>query len=466
MSNQREQWGSKLGFILAASGSAVGIGNIWKFPHMAGQNGGAAFTLVYLACIFVVGLSLVIAEFVIGRRTQLSPVGAFETLAPKTNWKWVGFLGVASAFVILSFYGVVGGWIMKYIIISVTGGFKELAGDPAAASSVFNNFITGTWSPIFFQVIFMTVCIWVIVNGAKGGIEKWSKIMMPLIIILLGALAVRGMTLPGGMEGISFLFKPRFEDLTASSVVLALGHSFFTLSLGMGTMITYGSYLGRKQNLLNSALWVIALDTAIAMLAGVAIFTTVFALGANPAEGPGLIFVVLPSVFPQLDAGTLWGTLFFFLLFMAAPTSAISILEVVTAYFIDQKGWTRKKATIRFGLVITIVGAFCSFSLGGGINITEFLGMSFFDFMDYLSSKYMLPIGGMLTAIFVLKKWRVPNFFNELKNGLKIINLSEGTVKVLFEVLILFLLSIAAAVIGFIILGEILDVLFGIKLIQ
>ncbi len=458
MSNQREQWGSKLGFILAASGSAVGIGNIWKFPHMAGQNGGAAFTLVYLACIFVVGLSLVIAEFVIGRRTQLSPVGAFEKLAPGTNWKWVGFLGVASAFVILSFYGVVGGWIMKYIVISITGGFKELSGDPAAASSVFNNYINGTWSPIFFQVIFMTVCIWVIVNGVKGGIEKWSKIMMPLIIILLGMLAVRGMTLPGGMEGISFLFKPRFEDLTASSVVLALGHSFFTLSLGMGTMITYGSYLGRKQNLLNSALWVIALDTAIAMLAGVAIFTTVFALGANPAEGPGLIFVVLPSVFPQLDAGTLWGTLFFFLLFMAALTSAISILEVVTAYFIDQKGWTRKKATIRFGLVITIVGAFCSFSMGGGINITEFLGMSFFDFMDYLSSKYMLPIGGMLTAIFVLKKWGVDHFIEELKTGMD--------KSIISKEIIIVLLGIAATVVGFIIINEVLDIAFGIKLIQ
>ena len=458
MSKQREQWGSKLGFILAASGSAVGIGNIWKYPHMAGQNGGAAFTVVYLVCILVVGLSIVIAEFVIGRRTQLSPVGAFETLAPKTNWKWLGFLGVASAFVILSFYGVVGGWIMKYVVISVTGGFKELAGDPDSAGNVFNNFITGTWSPIFFQVIFMTVCIWVIVNGVKGGIEKWSKIMMPLIIILLGMLAVRGMTLPGGMEGISFLFKPRFEDLTASSVVLALGHSFFTLSLGMGTMITYGSYLGRKQNLLNSALWVITLDTAIAMLAGIAIFTTVFALGANPAEGPGLIFVVLPSVFPQLDAGTLWGTLFFFLLFMAALTSAISILEVVTAYFIDQKGWTRKKATIRFGLVITIVGAFCSFSLGGGINITAFLGMSFFDFMDYLSSKYMLPIGGMLTAIFILKKWGVNQFMDELKSGMNKMTISKN--------LITILLGIAASIVGFIILIEIFDVLFGIKLIQ
>ena len=202
----------------------------------------------------------------------------------------------------------------------------------------------------------------------------------------------------------------------------------------------------------------ITLDTAIAMLAGVAIFTTVFALGANPAEGPGLIFVVLPSVFPQLDAGTLWGTLFFFLLFMAALTSAISILEVVTAYFIDQKGWTRKKATIRFGLVITIVGAFCSFSLGGGINITAFLGMSFFDFMDYLSSKYMLPIGGMLTAIFILKKWGVNQFMDELKSGMNKMTISKN--------LITILLGIAASIVGFIILIEIFDVLFGIKLIQ
>ncbi len=457
MSQNREQWGSKLGFILAASGSAVGIGNIWKYPHMAGQNGGAAFTVVYLACILVVGLSIVIAEFVIGRHTQLSPVGAFEKLAPKTNWKWVGFLGVASAFVILSFYGVVGGWILKYIILSLTGGFKVLAGDPDGAGNIFNGFITGTWSPVFYQVIFMAFCIWVIVHGVKGGIEKWSKIMMPLIVVLLAVLAIRGMTLPGGMEGISFLFNPRFEDLTASAIVLALGHSFFTVSLGMGTMITYGSYLDKKQNLLNSALWVIFLDTAIAMLAGVAIFTTVFALGANPAEGPGLIFVVLPSVFPQLAAGTLWGTMFFILLFMAALTSAISILEVVTAYFIDQIGWDRKTATIRFGVVITVVGAFCSFSMGGGINITGFLGMSFFDFMDYLSSKYMLPIGGMLTAIFVLKKWGISDYLEELKSGMENVNLSSGLVKTF--------LTIAAAVVAFIIFNELYAEIFGQSLI-
>ena len=263
----REQWGSKLGFILAASGSAVGIGNIWKFPHMAGQNGGAAFTLVYLLCILVVGLTIVVAELAIGRSTQLSPVGAFEKIAPKTNWKWVGFLGVASAFVILSFYGVVGGWILKYIFVSITGGFDSLSNDPEAAKSLFVTFTGSTWSPVLFQVLFMTLCVYVIVNGVKDGIESWSKIMMPIIIILLVVLAVRGLTLEGGIDGLKFLFLPRFGDLNASAIVLALGHSFFTLSLGMGTMITYGSYLNREQNLLNSALWVLALDTAIAMLA-------------------------------------------------------------------------------------------------------------------------------------------------------------------------------------------------------
>jgi NSS family neurotransmitter:Na+ symporter len=303
----------------------------------------------------------------------------------------------------------------------------------------------------------MGFCIWVIVNGVKGGIEKWSTIMMPLIVVLLAVLAIRGITLPGGMKGISFLFNPRFEDLTASSIVLALGHSFFTVSLGMGTMMTYGSYLDKKQNLLNSALWVLFLDTAIAMLAGVAIFTTVFALGANPAEGPGLIFVVLPSVFPQLAAGTLWGTLFFALLFMAALTSAISILEVVTAYFIDQKGWSRKKATIQFGAVITIVGMFCSFSLGGGVNITEYLGISFFDAVDYLSSKYMLPLGGMFTAVFVLKRWGIPNFIEELTSGMEDSNLSSSLIRSL--------LTIAAGVVAFIIFNEIYSKIVGVALI-
>ena len=457
MNQTREHWGSRLGFILAASGSAVGIGNIWKYPHMAGQNGGAAFTLIYLICILVVGLSIVIGEFALGRKTQLSPVGAYLAIAPGSLWKWVGFLGVGSAFVILSFYGVVGGWIMNYSFLSLKGDFSQLAGNPEAASALFNSFITGTWAPLFWQLLFMMICIYVIVNGVKGGIEKWSRIMMPLIIILLAVIAIRGVTLDGGMAGISFLFKPRFEDLTASAIVLALGHAFFTLSLGMGTMITYGSYLKKNENLLNSALWVIGLDTFIALLAGVAIFTTVFALGANPAEGPGLIFVVLPSVFSQMDGGAIWGSLFFFLLFMAALTSAISILEVVTAYFIDQKGWTRIRSTIMFGGIITVVGIFCSLSLGGNLNITWFLGMSFFDFMDYLSSKYMLPIGGMLMAIFIIKRWSVDEFVKELHTGMNSTKISSQLVTIL--------LIIGALVVGFIILNEIFDKLLGFPII-
>ena len=444
MNQTREHWGSKLGFILAASGSAVGIGNIWKYPHMAGQNGGAAFTLIYLICILVVGLSIVIGEFALGRKTQLSPVGAYLSIAPGSLWKWVGFLGVGSAFVILSFYGVV-------------GDFSQLTGNPEAASALFNSFITSTWAPLFWQLLFMMICIYVIVNGVKGGIEKWSKIMMPTIIVILVVLAIRGLTLPNGMTGLTFLFKPKFEDLSASAVVLALGHSFFTLSLGMGTMITYGSYLKRTENLLNSALWVIGLDTAIALLAGIAIFSTVFALGADPAEGAGLIFVVLPSVFPQIPGGQIWGTLFFVILFMAALTSAISILEVVTAYSIDQKGWTRIRSTILFGGIITVVGIFCSLSLGGNLNITWFLGMSFFDFMDYLSSKYMLPIGGMLMAIFIIKRWSVDEFVKELHTGMNSTKISSQLVTVL--------LSIGALVVGFIILNEIFDKLLGFPII-
>ena len=457
MNQTREHWGSKLGFILAASGSAVGIGNIWKYPHMAGQNGGAAFTLIYLICILVVGLSIVIGEFALGRKTQLSPVGAYLAIAPGSLWKWVGFLGVGSAFVILSFYGVVGGWIMNYSFLSLKGDFSQLAGNPEAASALFNSFITGTWAPLFWQLLFMMICIYVIVNGVKGGIEKWSRIMMPLIIILLAVIAIRGVTLDGGMAGISFLFKPRFEDLTASSIVLALGHAFFTLSLGMGTMITYGSYLKKNENLLNSALWVIGLDTFIALLAGVAIFTTVFALGANPAEGPGLIFVVLPSVFSQMDGGAIWGSLFFFLLFMAALTSAISILEVVTAYFIDQKNWSRKKATIVFGTVISGVGIFCSLSNGGFTDFRDIFGISFMDFMDYLSSKYMLPIGGMLMAIFIIKRWTVNEFIKEINTGMDSTKISSQLVTVL--------LSIGALVVGFFILNEIFDKLLGFPII-
>ena len=459
MINKREQWGSKLGFILAASGSAVGLGNIWKYPHMAGQNGGAAFTIVYLVCILVVGLPILLGELVIGRNTQLSPVGAFNKLADKSNWKWVGFLGVASAFVILSFYGVVGGWTLRYTVYSLSGGFESLSGNADASGEVFNSFISNSINPIFWQLLFMSVCIGIIIKGVKSGIEEGSKIMMPLIIVILGILVVRGLTLDGGSEGLIFLFKPKFSDLTPSSIVLALGHAFFTLSLGMGTMLTYGSYLDKKQNLFSSAIWVILLDTAIAMLAGTAIFTIVFAMGADPSAGAGLIFVVLPTIFPQIGGGLVWGTLFFFILFMAALTSAISILEVITAYFIDEKGWSRERATLSFGGVITIVGIFCSLSLGN-FNITSIFDISFFDFMDELSSKYMLPIGGALTAIFILYKWGADAFLDEIKIGMESIKIDWESVKTISNALFI----VSALIVCLIILNEVSDLVLGISL--
>ena len=459
MRSQREQWGSKLGFILAASGSAVGLGNIWKYPHMAGQNGGAAFTVVYLICILIVGLPILLGELAIGRNTQLSPVGAYERLAKKSNWKWVGFLGVASAFVILSFYGVVGGWTLRYTFYSISGGFESLSGNPDASGEVFNSFITNSINPILWQVLFMTICIGIIIKGVKSGIEMGAKIMMPLIIVILGVLVIKGLTLDGGSEGLIFLFKPKFSDLTPSSIVLALGHAFFTLSLGMGTMITYGSYLDKKQNLISAAIWVILLDTAIAMLAGTAIFTIVFAMGADPSAGAGLIFVVLPTIFPAIGGGLVWGTLFFFILFMAALTSAISILEVITAYFIDEKGWSRERATLSFGGVITIVGIFCSLSLGN-FNISSILDISFFDFLDELSSKYMLPIGGALTAIFILSKWGLEPFINELKIGMESAKFDWNLVKSISNILFI----VSTIFVGLILLNEVFALLFGISL--
>ena len=453
----REQWGSRLGFILAASGSAVGLGNIWKYPHMAGENGGAAFTVVYLICILLVGLPIVIAEFVIGRKTQLSPVGAFKTLAPNTNWKYVGVLGVCAAFVILSFYGVVGGWTLRYALLSLVGGFTEISGNPELAGDQFSLFISNPINPVFWQIIFMALTMFVIVRGVKGGIEKWAKIMMPAILLILVILMIRGLTLPNGLKALEFLFQPKFSDLNASSVVLALGHAFFTLSLGMGTMITYGSYLKNDQDLLSSALWIILLDTVIAIMAGIAIFATVFALGANPDSGPGLIFVALPTMFPQIAGGTLWGSLFFFLLFMAALTSAISILEVITAFFIDELRWSREKATVVFGSIVTIVGIFCSMSMGGFDDFNTLFNISFFDFLDYLSSKYMLPIGGMLTALFILLKWGVGDFVQELKVGMGDKRLNPLWFKVLF--------IISALVVGFIITNEIIEIITGFPII-
>ena len=453
MTNGREQWSSKFGFILAAAGSAVGLGNIWKFPHMAGENGGGAFTLVYLICILVVGLPILLAEFTLGRRTQASPVGAFSALSDGSRWKWLGMLGVASAFVILSFYGVIGGWTIKYSLLALAGSFSDIASSTGGAQAEFDQFVANPVEPIFWQMIFMGLTVLIILKGVKGGIEKWSKALMPILLGILIVLVIRGVTLDGAMEGIRFLFSPKWGDLTTEGVVLALGHSFFTISLGMGTMITYGSYLRKDQDLLRAGLWVIFIDTAIALLAGVAIFTAVFALGQNPAGGPGLIFVVLPTIFPQMPGGAVFGFLFFALLFVAALTSAISILEVVIAYFIDEKQWSRTQATLAFGGIITMLGIFVSLSFGEYNVLKSFGEMNFFSLMDNMSSKYMLPIGGFLTAVFVLTRWGVPEFLKELQTG------AVGMKIPLIPAIVIF--GFAGLVVAYILLYEVFKVIFG-----
>lgn len=451
----REQWNSNLGFILAASGSAVGVGNIWKFPTMAGENGGAAFTFIYLLCIFIVGLSILLGELLIGRKTQLSAVGAYKKLSKNKFWVFNGFLGTLSAVVILSFYGVVGGWTLKYTFLSLFGFLKDL--NIKQTEMIFSDFISLSFEPIFWQISFMLITMFVIINGVKNGIEKWSKIMMPFVIFLLIILALRGIITPGGIDGLKFLFYPKFEDLTPHSIVLALGHSFFTLSLGMGTMVAYGSYINKKQDLLVSSIWIIFLDTFIALIAGIAIFTTVFATGSDPASGPGLIFTVLPTVFNQLIGGQLWSTLFFLLLFMAALTSAISLLEVVTAYFVDEKKWSRPSATLTFGFIIILIGVFCSFSLGGGINISPFENKTFFDLMDELSSKYMLPIGGLLVSLFIIFEFKISNFIVEINKNNSFLRLNKTFT--------LFIFIISSIVVGYILINEVYFLITGSSLI-
>ena len=451
MNGKREHWGSRIGFVLAAAGSAVGLGNIWKYPHMAGENGGAAFTLVYLLCILVVGLPILLAELAIGRLTQLNPVGAFRILSRSERWKWVGFLGVAAAFIILAFYSVVGGWTIKYTFLALFNAFADLTPGSGVSAEMYNSFIAKPFEPILWHLFFMILCILIIAKGVRSGIERWSKILMPVLLCILVALVIRGITLEGSMEGIRFLFQPKWSDLDASGILAALGHSFFTISLGMGAMITYGSYLGSESDLLKSGLAIIVLDTVIALMAGIAIFTAVFAFGQNPAEGEGLIFVVLPTLFPQIPGGGFFGFLFFFLLFLAALTSAVSILEVVTAYFIDEKGWGRHKATYVFGGIITVVGVVASLSLSG-YNILSPLGdITFFGLLNTLSYKYMLPIGGFFIALFVVVRWGVSKFIKEIQNGSTRYNLPIPIVAALF--------IIAGLVVAYILLSEVWVVL-------
>lgn len=381
---------------MAAAGSAVGLGNIWKFPYMTGDNGGGAFLVIYLACVLIFGLSLVIAELAIGRLTQKTPMAAFRDIAGR-GWPWVGGMAVATAFVILSFYIVVAGWTIAYMIFEING--QVASTDSGHLKTVFTNLVGDTWQPIGYAALFMIATAGVVLGGVGGGIERASRILMPALFVLLVVLVVRAVTLPGAAAGLDFFLVPDLSKVTGATLTAAIGQAFFSLSLGMGAMITYGSYMSREQNLPADALAVVALDTLIAVLAGLMILPAMFAAGMTPGEGgAGATFMVLPAVFAAMPAGPVFGFCFFALLALAALTSSVSLLEVVVASLIDNFGFRRRPATILCAVVcfILAIPSSLSFGLWSGAHI---FGKSFFDLLDFLTSSITLPLGGLLTAL-------------------------------------------------------------------
>ena len=415
MLKNREQWNSKLGFILAAAGSAIGLGNIWKFPYIAGEYGGASFIFVYLICILLIGLPVLIAEILIGRTTHRNPVGAFKALSKSKFWIGVGSMGVVSGFLILSFYAVIAGWAIGYILEAVVGNFSTF-NTGALAAAHFENLVTDVpWIVGYFS-LFMLLTMLFVYLGIQKGIERGSKIMMPLLLLLLLILMVRGITLDGAEKGVEFLLYPDWGKINAQSILVALGHAFFTLSLGMGAMLTYGSYMSNKDSIPASALEIIILDTVIALIAGVAIFTSVFSVGLDPSAGPGLIFHTIPAVFAQMPGGYFFSILFFILLTIAALTSAISLLEVVVAYFVDDLGWDRRKATIIMGFVVFLLGLPSALSFNVLSDYTIY-GKNFFDLVDFVASNIFLPLGGLLISIFVGYIWGFDKVLANLREG-------------------------------------------------
>lgn len=412
----RPEWRSHLGAILAAAGSAVGLGNIWKFPYMAGANGGAAFVLIYLFFVLLLGIPLILTEFVVGRKTGLNPVGAFSKLAPRSGWVLPGILGVASGFLILSFYSVIAGWAMYYALQTLTGALTGLGGQDTV--TFFTSFIGTAGTPLFWHLLFMIITVYIVAAGVEEGIEKWSKLLMPALFILIIILAIRSITLPGSGEGIAFYLKPDFSKLNTGSILAALGQTFFSLSVGMGAMMTYGSYISRKASLFKTAGQVAAIDTSIALLAGFVIFPAAFAFGIEPGAGPGLVFITLPTIFTQMPLGSFFAFLFFVLLSIAALTSSISLLETVVAYFIDQKRWGRLKASVLAGALVFLLGIPSSLSQGA-VPISIF-GVSFLDAVDFLTSNIMLPLGGLLTAIFVGWRMKSEDVLTEAMDGSKV----------------------------------------------
>ncbi|MCP4899408.1 MAG: sodium-dependent transporter [bacterium] len=409
MQKDRGQWSSTLGFVLAAAGSAIGLGNIWRFPYVTGTNGGAAFVIIYLACVVFICLPFLLAELVLGRHTQRNPVGAIAAIKKGRAWTLVGGLGVFTGVCILSYYSVIAGWAFGYIfktILAPAMPHADFASSPLIVLPLF--------------AVFIVLTILVVVGGVRHGIERWAKVLMPVLLLLMVVLIIRGMTLPGAKQGLEFLFKPDFSAVNATVIMAALGHAFFSLSLGMGAIITYGSYLPKNVNLWVAGGSVALFDTLIALMAGLMIFPAVFATGRSPASGPPLVFEVLPAVFAEMPLGMVVAVVFFILLSIAALTSTVSLLEVVTSYFVDERRWTRTKSVWVVGAFCFVIGLPSALSQGasetlGGMSL--FGNTSFLFIMDFIWGNLSLAIGALLLCIFVGWVWGIRSAGKELGQG-------------------------------------------------
>ena len=413
---KRENFGSQFGAIMAMTGSAVGLGNLWRFPYMVGVYGGAAFVLVYIVVVFLLCLPILNAEMIVGRRSQTNAFGAFKVLAPGTGWKWVGVLMIFTPLVVLSYYSVIGGWSLEYLYKAVSLDFTASAHTRAELDSIFSGFISSVWAPIIGHTVFLGVTALIVVLGVKQGIEKFGKLMMPLLFLLVILIAVRSATLPGAGEGFAYLFKPDFSKITPAVCAAALGQGFFSLSVGFGIMLTYSSYMSRKDSIGRSSLLIAVSDTMFALIASCAIMPAVFAFGLSPEAGPSLLFEVLPFIFSQMPLGGVVSIVFFVALLVAALTSSVSILEVGVAYLVEEKHISRKRAAFVIFLGTWLLGILCSLSFGplSGVKI---FGDILFDFLDMFTSNFLMTLGALLIVIFVGWNMGRPDVRDEFTNG-------------------------------------------------
>ena len=412
---KRDSFGSRFGALVAMAGSAVGLGNLWRFPYLVGENGGAAFIIVYIALSFLICLPIFISEFVIGRRSQENAFAAFRDLSKGSAWRWVGMFTVIVPLIVLSYYSVIGGWSFEYLFKSITFSFTG-SGTQTAMSTMFSDFVSSTWAPIIMHTIFMLATTLIVMVGIKDGIEKFSKVMMPMLFVMVLAIAVYSLTLPGAGKGIDYLFNPDFSKIDGKACAAALGQAFFSLSIGFGTILTYASYVDKKENIMFQSTATAVSDLMFALIAGIAIMPAVFAFGLNPQSGPGLVFETLPYVFSQMPAGGVVAIVFFVALLVAALTSSISMLEVAVAYLVEEKKFSRVSACILLFFICWAVGALCSLSFGP-LSDLKIAGRTIFDFFDNLSSNVLMTLGSLLTVLFVGWRLKKTDIYDEFTNG-------------------------------------------------